>query len=160
MVSGGLDDMERRIEQWATQAQEKAQRYQQLKQDITEISATASAANGAITVTVGPSGILQDLRLTDDVQRMRGQYLGEQIMTAMRKAQSTLGAQVTQLMQDRVGDDATSIDVVARNYASQFPEITDETAEPQPPQPATPRTEDDYFANDVLTDTRNPTDSY
>jgi hypothetical protein len=43
-------------------------------------------------------------------------------MDAIRKAQSTLGAQVTELMQQRVGEDTQSIAVVAANYARQFPQ--------------------------------------
>jgi DNA-binding protein YbaB len=54
------DDMERQIDQWATHVHEKAQRYQQLKTELARISSTQSAANGAITVTVGPSGLAND----------------------------------------------------------------------------------------------------
>lgn len=135
MAGAGPDDMERRIDQWAAQMQEKAERYQQLKQDLTTISATASSANGAVTVTVGPSGVLQRLDLSDDIRTMRGSHLSTEIMAAIRKAQSTLGAQVTELMQERVGEDTTSIETVAKNYATQFPAETDDPAHDNTPAP-------------------------
>ncbi|WP_192909809.1 YbaB/EbfC family nucleoid-associated protein [Gandjariella thermophila] len=114
--------MERQIDQWAAQVHDKARRYQELKEDLAAISSTATAANGAIKVTVGASGLLTNLELTEDVRTMRAHYLAAQIMDAIRKAQSTLGAQVTELMQQRVGEDTQSIAVVAANYARQFPQ--------------------------------------
>jgi DNA-binding protein YbaB len=141
MFSEGPDDIDRQIDRWATQIQEKAQQYQRLKDDLTQITGTATAANGAVTVTVGPSGLLQRLDITDDIRTMHGRYLSEQIMTAIRKAQSTLGAQVTELMRERVGNDTASIDTVARNYATQFPDIVED----KPSDNRRPGDEDSYF---------------
>jgi DNA-binding protein YbaB len=142
MFSGGPDDIDRQIDQWATKVGEKAQQYQRLKDDLTQISATVTGANGAVTVTVGPSGLLQRLELTDDIRSMRGTYLSKQITTAIRKAQSTLGAQVTELMRERVGGDSTSIDTVAHNYATQFPDVTEDG---QPDEATVADNRDSYF---------------
>lgn len=142
----GLDDMERRVDQWAAQLQDKAARYQQLKQDLTTISATASGANGAVAVTVGPSGLLQRLEISDDLRSMRGNHLASEIMAAIRKAQSTLGAQVTELMHEHVADDTKSIEIVAQNYASQFPAETDEPAR-ENSAPGEDSRDDAYFTD-------------
>lgn len=120
------EDMSRQIDEWASAVHRKAEQYQALKQEIAEISSEATGANGAIRVEVGPSGLLTDLHLTEETRTMRASDLAARIMSTIRRAQSGLGEQITELMQDRVGEDTKSIETVAANYARQFPQPADD----------------------------------
>lgn len=124
-MASGFDDMERQIDAWAEQVHAKAARYQELKQDLTGISGSAEGGRGAVRVRVNSAGVLTALELSENTRTMPANHLAQTIMNTMRKAQATLGIQVTELMRERVGDDARSIAAVSEQYARQFPNPDD-----------------------------------
>ena len=56
--------------------------------------------------------------------------LSAEIMSCLRRAQSKLRAQVTEMVQDTMGDDAAGA-VIVQRFAQQFPD-------PEPPEPTPP----------------------
>lgn len=113
--------MERQIDQWAAQFHNKAQKYQELREHIAMVSSEATGADGAVRVRVNASGVLTELELDERIRNLRPMVIAEEIMTAIRRAQSVLGQMVVTLMKQTVGEDKRSIEVVAENYSKQFP---------------------------------------
>ena len=129
-LGGQATDAERRVEQWATQVAEKAQRYQDMQAQIAEITITESSGDGAVRLTVGASGVLADLELSDRAAQLPPQQLAAQIMSTMRRAQGRLSARVADVMQASVGDDTETVNSVVSSYQQRFPEQPDEAAPP------------------------------
>ena len=123
-------DAERRVEQWAAQVAEKAQRYQNMQAQIAEITITESSGDGAVRLTVGASGVLADLELTDRAGQLPPEQLAAQIMSTMRRAQGRLSARVADVMQASVGEDTETVNSVVSSYQQRFPEQPDEAAAP------------------------------
>lgn len=124
------EDMEAQISRWAAQVHQKAERYQAFARDVRQISASSTGANGSIRVTVGSSGLMTNLELSEHTRSMPATHLAEQILVTMRQAQAKLGPKVVALMEDKVGEDKVSISEVAASYDRQFPVIHSETAVP------------------------------
>lgn len=123
-------DAERRVEQWATQVAEKAQRYQDMQAQIAEITITESSGDGAVRLTVGASGVLTDLELSDRAGQLPPEQLAAQIMATMRRAQGRLSARVADVMQASVGEDTETVNSVVSSYQQRFPVQPDEAAAP------------------------------
>jgi hypothetical protein len=113
--------MEAQISRWAAQVQAKKGRYDEFTRSLQEISASSTGSNGSIRVTVGPSGLVTNLELSEHTRSMPAAYLAEQILVTMRQAQVKLGPKVVALMEEKVGEDKVSISEVAASYDRQFP---------------------------------------
>lgn len=122
----GAADAERRVEQWAAQVTEKAQRYQNMQAQVAELSVTESSADGAVRLTVGSSGVLADLELTERAGQLPPRQLAAQIMDTMRRAQGKLSGRVADVMRASVGEDVETINSVVSSYRQRFPEQPDE----------------------------------
>lgn len=149
-MSGGPEEMRQRIDAWAAQVQAKAESYRALTAEMDKITDRGEAGNGAIRVTVDRNGAPVNIELTDDVRTMRPNHLAGELMTAFRKAQSTLGDQVVGLMQEKVPDDTASIAAMADNYARQFPAEPDEAAEPSSPPRHADDDDEDFSSRSFL----------
>lgn len=120
------EQTERQVQQWAAEYAAKADRYQQMQQQISQVSATESSPDGAVQVTVDSGGVVTDLVLSEKAGQLRPQQLATLILDVMRRAQSGLTDRVQQVMQDTVGDDEATVQAVVTNYRQRFP---------QPPEP-------------------------
>lgn len=105
----------------AAQAEQAAQRYQSMQQQVAEISVSHTSADGAITVTVAASGSVTGLSLSDRVGRLGPDDLATKILDCIRRAQSMLGGQVQAVMTATVGDDVETVRAVVSSYAARFP---------------------------------------
>jgi hypothetical protein len=153
-LHAGATDAERRVEEWAAQVAEKAQRYQAMQAQVAGISVTEHSGDGAVRLTVGASGVLTDLELTDRAAQVPPRQLAAQIMDTMRRAQGRLPARVAEVMQASVGDDTETVSSVVASYQQRFPEQPDDPTppvgteqmrfgavdeDPAPPRPTPPR---------------------
>ncbi len=121
-AGAGPEETERRVEQWAAEFAAKADRYQQMQTQISQVSATESSPDGAVQVTVDSAGVVTDLVLSDRAGQVRPQQLSAQILETMRRAQSRLTDRVQQVMLTTVGDDEATVRAVVANYEQRFPE--------------------------------------
>jgi hypothetical protein len=142
-AGAGPEETERRVEQWAAEFASKADRYQQMQQQISRVSATESSADGTVQVTVDSGGVVTDLVLSDRASSLRPQQLASQILDVMRRAQSRLTDRVQQVMQDTVGDDEATVQAVVASYEQRFPE---------PPAPESPAYGGDMRIGEVVDD--------
>ncbi|GAB3459637.1 YbaB/EbfC family nucleoid-associated protein [Actinophytocola sediminis] len=118
------DEISQLIAEWRSGVSEQAQRFDATRRAIDEVSVTESAAGGAIMLTVGSSGIPTDLRLGEDVGRMKPDQVAAQIMACLRRAQARLADQVSVVVTDTMGD-AAGADAVADEYRYRFPPLAE-----------------------------------
>jgi hypothetical protein len=126
------DEIARLITEWRTGVADQAQRFDAASRAIDGVSVTETAAGGAIMVTVASSGIPTDLRLGDDVGRMKPDQLAAQIMACLRRAQARLADRVGAVVTDTVGDGAAA-EAIAGQYQHRFPPPPDMDGEPPSP---------------------------
>lgn len=131
----GMDGVrtEEEIKRWASDIQAKADRYQQMQQQVTAVTATAESRDGVVRVTVDSAGAVTDLRITDDARRMSGAGLAEAVLATMRQAQAGIRDQVAQVMSDTVGDDTETVNAVVSAYQQRFPDPEADKRDEQPP---------------------------
>ncbi|MCS7476775.1 YbaB/EbfC family nucleoid-associated protein [Umezawaea endophytica] len=131
MIGGGSpEQVERQLEEWARQAEQKAVRYQQMGSAVSAVSATESTPDGMVRVTVNSSGALSNLELTDRISEHRGAEVAAQVMACVQRAQGKLAAQVSEAMQATIGDDQPTIDTVVEGYRQRFPEPVEQQPDP------------------------------
>ncbi len=135
MLGRHLDDAENRLRTWSDRVAGRADGAAALADRVAGITATAVGADEAIRVTVGSSGALTDLQLTDRVQRMSGADLAAAIMRTARRAQANLTAQVAAAVDETIGVDSETGRAVLDSFEQRFPQPQDEPAEPVMPSP-------------------------
>lgn len=153
IVTRRADDMDRQLDQWAAQVQEKERRYRALNAEMASIAGRAASPGGAARVTVDRAGVLTDLDIADDLGGMRGGQLADEIMSTIRTAQAGLGQQIVAMMQVHVPEDTASIASVSETYQRQFPEVDTEDGQAAPPSMsngANSDSDDDDFNNNSV----------
>ncbi|MFK0243406.1 YbaB/EbfC family nucleoid-associated protein [Amycolatopsis azurea] len=124
-----LSDVERMVADWERDAEEKAQRYQRMQEQVERISITESVASGAVSVTVGHNGLPTDVKMTQAVLKMSPDEIASNVLNAMRKAQSKYPERLAEITAETVGDDQTTRHLVA-TAADNFPAPPDEDEPP------------------------------
>ncbi|MEU4806306.1 YbaB/EbfC family nucleoid-associated protein [Actinosynnema sp. NPDC023587] len=132
-----LANVQRLVDDWERDAEEKAARYESMRQEVERISITASAAGGAVSVTVGPNGIPNAVTMTDGVSRLRPEQIAAAVMEAMGKAQAGYPAELARIVGETVGPTPSGQHIVAVAEHN-FPR-----PEADVPPPAQPRRQGD-----------------
>lgn len=139
-----LANVQRLVDDWERDAEEKAARYESMRQEVERISITASAAGGAVSVTVGANGIPSAVTMTADVSRLRPEQIAEAVMEAMRKAQAGYPAELARIVGETVGETDSGRHIVAvaeRNFPQPEPDVP-------PTAPRRRPGDDDDFSDD------------
>lgn len=133
----GMDGASARegIENWAARVEAKAARYQQMQQQVSEVSSTASSRDGLVRVTVDSGGAVTDMTISDDVRRRSGSEVAAAVMSTIQRAQAGITEQVSVVMAETVGDDEDTVNAVTDSYRRRFPvpEEDADAGEEQPP---------------------------
>jgi hypothetical protein len=79
-----------------------------------QVGGWATSPHGEVEVRVGPSGALEDLRLTPAARAMEADRLARLILATARQAQGAVGAQVVGIMTEYLGD-GPALDLVKHN---------------------------------------------
>jgi DNA-binding protein YbaB len=108
-------------------------RAEQLRAGLEAASATASSPDGAVTVTLSPTGALQDISFSAKAAGRKPEALGPLVMSAVRAAQRQVSAKLTESLEGTFGEPSTM------DFFRRFV--------PQPePEPARRDREDEYGA--------------
>ncbi|TDD83288.1 YbaB/EbfC family nucleoid-associated protein [Actinomadura rubrisoli] len=103
-------------DQWLRDQQGRAaamkERADRAQQELAGSVTTLSSRDQAVTVTVNPGGVLQDLRLSPQAERMSGARLTAAIMETYRKACARSAARTVEIMSAVVGDDSEAMDLL------------------------------------------------
>lgn len=110
------------LDRWVAENEAKAQRFQQMRDGVQQVSTTETSRDGIVTVTVDAAGNMSDLQITDGVKQLSGSKVASEVLGTMRRAQSRLADQVAEVVSATVGDDPSTMDTVLSSYHGKFPE--------------------------------------
>lgn len=110
---------------WAEHLQRKADLYRSLHHQMSQLAVTEASADGMVRVSVDAQGVPTELTLTDRARGADPARLSAELMTCLRRAHSTLAAQVQDLVSASVPDckDDAAAQIVA-SYRNRFGELT------------------------------------
>jgi DNA-binding protein YbaB len=129
-MSDPLFATERMVDDWQRDANQKAERFQQMAERVEQVSITESVAGGAVSVTVGHDGLPTDVSMTERVRQMSPDEIAANVMAAMRKAQSRYPDKLAEIVADTVGeDDPASRHILAKAHET-FPPPEESDEEP------------------------------
>lgn len=117
---------ERMVRQWQERAAEKAQKFEAMRSQVEQISVTESTRDGAVRVTIGSNGLLQDLQLSEAAANRPMSKLSAEIMRTVQLAQSRLPELMQQAVADTVGTDDPAAQHVVGEARRNFPEAPEE----------------------------------
>lgn len=141
-MSDPLANVQRLVDEWERDAEVKAARYEAMRREVEQVAITGTAADGAVSVTVGSNGIPSDVVMTDAVSRLRPERIAAAVLSAMRDAQSRYPAELARIMAETVGDTAATRHIQAEAERN-FPP-------PPPVDPPRPRPDDGDFSDDTI----------
>lgn len=107
--------------QMAADAERRAQRFAELQERMTTLTATESGAGGRVSVTVDSSGVPTAIDLAPGVREMDSRALSAEILACMRRAQGKLRPGIAGLVHDIVGEDPAGAALVD-GFDRRFPE--------------------------------------
>ena len=146
------------LAKWAENLQRRADTFQQLQQQMSQLGATVTSSDGTVRVSVDSQGVPTELTVTERGRGGDPAALSQQLMACLKAAQGQLTGQVQELMAATVpGDDGA--ERIIDSYRDRFPEepvaeppatasdlklgqLEDEPA-PPPSRPRRPDTDDD-----------------
>lgn len=128
MLGRNLDDAGERVRTWDSPPSGSAEATATLADRVAELSASATARDGAVGVTVDSSGLVTRLQLADA-------ELARDIVRAVRRAQSGLAEQVAKAVAETVGPDSETGRAVVESFTKRFPVPEDEPVAPVMPAP-------------------------
>lgn len=124
MLGRDVDEAEEWVRSWSSQVSGRAEAAAALADRVAGLTASATGADGAVTVTVASSGNMTGLALAEGVQRLGGAELAAQIMRVMRRAQAGLCDRVAEAVDETVGADTETGRAVLASFAQRFPAET------------------------------------
>ncbi|MGW5384811.1 YbaB/EbfC family nucleoid-associated protein [Nocardia sp. NPDC003963] len=129
--------------QMAADAERRAQRFAELQERMTALTATDTGAGGRVSVTVDSSGVPTAIDLAPGVREMDSRVLSAEILSCMRRAQGKLGPGVAGMVQDIVGEDPAGAALID-GFNRRFPEpepgaTTSPDSGPPPTDPYSPQ---------------------
>lgn len=151
-----MPDRKAQLEEKVRAFQEQAARAGQLKDRISELRGQARSGDGAVTVTVAPSGAVLGLQLSPSAMRYSHTQLQQEILATIRAATQ----QAAQLLQDTVtpvlGDQAERFkDAFTAHTGVLMPEVPQAAPVAKPaqgnrPRPAPVSDDEDFGGNSIL----------
>jgi DNA-binding protein YbaB len=156
-----------RIEPASTGMPDIARRAAEAKARLERIAATATSADGAVTVTVNTGGALQQLTFGPRADELPRARLAQAILATAQRAQVDAARQLTSVMAPVIGADSDAMKFLQEQSPApevpeeepaapprwEFTEERRETPPPPPPpppaaRPARPRPDDGDFDGD------------
>lgn len=153
-----------RIEPASAGMPDIARRAAEAKARLERVSATATSADGAVTVTVNTSGALQELSFGPRADELPRARLAQAVLAAAKRAQVDAAQQLTAIMAPVIGADSDAMHFLREQIPApelpaeepapprwEFTETRPETPPPPPVRPARPRPADDEdFGGPIL----------
>lgn len=129
-VPEDISATERMVRDWQERATEKAEKFGRMQAQIEQLSVTERSRDGAVEVTVGSSGMIENLVLAESAGNRPMAKLSAEIMRVVRLAQSKLPERMRQAAADTVGEDDEAVRHMLGQATRFFPEAPEEPAEP------------------------------
>ena len=136
---------------------EIVRRAAEAKARLERVSASATSADGAVTVTVNTSGALQELTFGPRADELPRARLAASVVATAKRAQVQAAQQLTSVMAPLIGSDSDAMKFLQEQIPApevpeeepapprwEFARAEPETPPPPPPaRPARPRRDDD-----------------
>lgn len=91
-----------------------------MRQELTELRASATSPGGGVTVVTGPGGAVLDVKFTDAALAKGAQALSATLMATLREAVGEAARRQAVIVQDHLGDDSGLVDQVLETQAESF----------------------------------------
>jgi DNA-binding protein YbaB len=91
-----------------------------MRQELTELRASASSPDGGVTVVTGPGGAVLDVEFTDAALAKGPRALSAALMTTLREAVGEAARRQVVLVQEHLGDELGLVDRVLETQAEAF----------------------------------------
>jgi YbaB/EbfC DNA-binding family len=127
----GMDPGQAVLIGWTEQLHRKAQAYRGLQREISQLTVTETSADSAVRITIDAQGVPTELTLTDRARGLDPARLSAELMTCLRRAHSTLAAQVQDLVAGSAldgGDDGA--DGIIASYRDRFADLPENVGLP------------------------------
>lgn len=112
-----------------------ANKAEAAKEQLKQVSATLSSADGAATVTVNASGALQQLSFGTKARDLPLEQLARTVLATAQRAQAQAAQQLTGIMAPLIGTDSDAMKFLEEQFPQ--PEVEEPEATPKRP-PADP----------------------
>jgi DNA-binding protein YbaB len=109
---------------WAEQLQRTAQAYRGLHHEMSHLAVTETSADGMVRVSVDSQGMPTELILTERARGADPARLSAELMTCLRRAHSTLAAQVQDLVTASVPGSGN--DAAVSSYRDRSPDLPED----------------------------------
>jgi DNA-binding protein YbaB len=126
---------------WAAAVATESEKYQRVSRRVTEAVVHESSRDGLVKVTVGASGVLRDLEISDQARGVSGATLAASIMTTLHRAQSRIADAVSEIVTEIGMDAPGDAEALVSSYRRRFPEPAPDT--PPRRRPARDHAQDD-----------------
>jgi DNA-binding protein YbaB len=111
-----------------------------MRQQLTELRASAASADGGVTVVTGPGGAVLDVKFTEAALAKGPQALSATLLATLREAVGEAARRQAVIVEENMGDDLGLVDQVLETQAVAFGTTVDELRSKLPEAP--PRPED------------------
>lgn len=130
------------------EAEQMRAKAEQMQQMLRSAAAKVSSPDGVVTVTVGPSGVLQELKFDARAYRRPPEALSALVLRLIGEAQRKVSAQMTSALGALVGESSQAMELF-KEFVPEDPEDPEvpvdeledrpeEQPEKQPEKPLTP----------------------
>ncbi|MFS8098451.1 YbaB/EbfC family nucleoid-associated protein [Lentzea alba] len=168
---------EQMLANWNQQIQERAARYQEMATRVQGMTISERSSDGAVEITVGSNGILQNLVINESASGRRMSEISGEIMKLLQRAQSRIPELLQEAMAETIGTQDETANVLFNEAKKNFPAPpaeepartpydsnemnfrVEDDAPPPPPRPPAPPArrrppsddDDDFGGESVLT---------
>jgi DNA-binding protein YbaB len=137
------------LSEYMQEVEALAQRAQEAKKQLKQLSGTLTSNDGAVTLTVNAAGALQSLSFGRAAEDMPKDRLATLILSTARAAQIQAAQQVTSILAPIVGENSDAMRFVQEQIpVPPEPEGTPPTSDPRS-RPNRRDIDDEYDANPV-----------
>lgn len=110
--------IENLLNEWQSQAEQKAIDSQKLVDDIAQVEVVAESQDRCVRVVVDSNGALTDLTLSEDMYDYEPGELAGMILDLFTQARSDVADQVRDLTSAAWGADSPDVEATMRSYRS------------------------------------------
>ena len=110
--------IEKLLDEWQSQAEQKAIDNQKLVEDIAQVEVVAESQDRCVRVVVDSNGALRDLSLSEDMYEYEPEDLAATILDLFVEARGEVAQQVRDLTSATWGADSPDVEATMRSYRS------------------------------------------
>jgi len=120
-VPEDIGSSERMLEQWQTDIEQKAARYQRMAEHVQDLSITETSKDGLVRLTIGSNGILTDLVIAEAAGGKRMAEVSAEVMRTLQRAQSRIPELLQQAMAETIGTRDETANALFAEARKNFP---------------------------------------